>query len=74
MTKQYVYLSIQRPISIGTYPQHGMVRFKNFDCRKEAENGMKAWGYLIYNRELNQTELRNYELVLIKTINVEANE
>ena len=61
MAQRYVYLSTHRPVDIGTHPKGGLVQFKNFDCRKDC-GGTMAWGWLAYNRELNQTEQKIYEL------------
>ena len=58
---KYIYYSTQRPISLGTFPGNP-VDIYNFDQRENHENLM-AWGYLVYDRELTEKEISDYELV-----------
>lgn len=60
--KTYKYYSLHRPVSIGTYPKDGFVSFDNYNSQKE-KCGRKIWAELIYNRELTEKELNDYELV-----------
>ena len=59
-----IYYSTLRPVSIGTYPKEGMVKFKNFDKRTYIPDiEREAWGYLEYDRELTRKEMESYDLV-----------
>ena len=63
----YRYYSTQRPVSMGTYPTANVVAFENFDNREFIEDeGIRAWGYLIYSDELTQKQMDDYELVKAK--------
>lgn len=62
MAKCYVYYSMHRPVSIGTYPKEGMIRFHNYENRCPINGIGEPWGYLIYNRELTLHEVCDYEL------------
>lgn len=60
----FIYFTTLRPVSIGTYPKDGMVRFKNFDKRTYVPDiEREAWGYLEYDRELTREEMESYDLV-----------
>ena len=70
MAKNYVYWSTQRPVGIGTCPKEGMVRFYNYSCRTPVQpanplykTSFGAWGYVVYNRELDLHEVCDFELV-----------
>lgn len=59
-----MYFSTLRPVSIGTYPKEGMVKFENFDKRTYVPDiEREAWGALFYNRELTRKEMESYDLV-----------
>ena len=60
--KKFYYYSLLRPVSIGTYPKHGMTSFENFDKRKTFSDGVSAWGILEYNRQLAEKEVNEYDL------------
>ena len=61
---EYIYYSTQRPVSLGTYPKKGMREIVNFDERKFCEEiGREAWGFLRYDRRLDDKEASDYELV-----------
>lgn len=58
------YYSIMRPVGIGTCPKKGLLDFGNFRQREMIEEiGREAWGYALYDRELTDKELNDYELV-----------
>lgn len=60
------YYSVMRPVSLGTVPKSGMMDFINYDNRTEIQtkNGaIQAWAEVYYNRELEEQELRDYEMV-----------
>lgn len=62
----YRYYSINRPVSIGTYPKNGNLdRFENYESGLKYidEINREAWGELIYNHPLTEKEIDNYELV-----------
>ena len=49
---------------LGSCPKRGLVEFYNYDRRQmEKEIGREVWGYVLYNRELTQEEIKDYELV-----------
>ncbi len=59
----YRYYLKYRPVGIGTQPQ-GFVDFRNYDRRTFLPNvGCEVWGWVKYERELGDEEIRNYELV-----------
>lgn len=62
--ERYCYYSTQCPVDILTYPLlKELVLFKNFDKRMPIEGeAFPAWGFLIYERPLTESELYNYEL------------
>lgn len=67
MKTYYRYESIMRPVDIGTYPKQGMQEFYNYRDGKHIvldKNGgsVRSWGYLIYDRELTEDEMKDYEL------------
>ena len=59
------YYSTQRPIGPGTYPrQYGIEEIHNFDSRVFCEDiGRRAWGFLITEKEIPESELDEWELV-----------
>lgn len=60
----YKYYSTLRPVSIGTYPKDGMVKFRNYNKRVPVpEIDREAWGEIYYNRELTEKEAFSYDLV-----------
>ena len=60
----YKYFSVLRPVSIGTFPKDGFADFKNYDKRRYVpEIDHNAWGYLLYNRELSEKEIRSYDFM-----------
>ena len=57
------YYSRLRPVAPGTYPTRGVVEIVNFDTREWVEEaGCRAWGYIVYDRELTPDEIDEYEL------------
>ena len=67
MGEQYKYFSTQRPISIGTYSRKNNVSFKNYDTRQFVEEiNTEAWGELVYNTPLTESEMIEYELAQSK--------
>lgn len=60
----YKYFSVLRPVSIGTFPKKGFVDFVNYDNRRYVpEIDHNAWGYLLYDRELSEEEMHNYDFM-----------
>jgi len=58
------YYSKLRPVSIGTYPVGMAVNYKNYDRRTYIEDaGCEVYGYIDYNRELSEDEIKHYDLV-----------
>jgi len=65
LSEPYKYYSIQRPISVGTFPktESGPINVVNFDERIRQENAtFQTWGYLTYNAPLTSEQLTEYEL------------
>lgn len=67
----YKYYSLERPVSIGTFPKScNLIAFKNFESsdtlvKKEVIDGDKtynAWGYLLTENPLSHKEAYDYEL------------
>lgn len=69
----YKYYSLERPVSLGTYPKrkdNPILAFENFEnnfrCKKELvtdnDKVFKAWGYIIFPNPLTQKEISAYEL------------
>lgn len=74
----YKYYSLERPISIGTYPKNKdnkMIAFENYEndnqCVKKEicdsnvsiiNNIFSAWGYLLFEKPLTDKEISDYEL------------
>ena len=59
----YIYLSTQRPISLGSYPKQNLVQLENFDDILMLPHADKqAYGYLEYSEPLSAKELAEYEL------------
>lgn len=63
MTK-YAYYMTQRPFSIGAQPNEGFVEAEDFDGKKYIEDiDREAWSRIVYDRELTEQEIEQYELV-----------
>lgn len=62
------YYSTMRPVGPGTFPKEGALEIHNYDSRTYVEEiSREAWGYIEYNRELNEKEQEDYELVKAQT-------
>jgi len=63
MKTEYKYYSKLRPVSMGTYPKRGLLRFENFDRREYVDEiSWWAWGVLYYDRKLTVDEILGYDL------------
>ena len=63
MTKHAYYMT-QRPFSIGAQPKEGLVEVEDFDGKKRVEEiGRDAWSRIVYDRELTEQEIEQYEMV-----------
>lgn len=62
----YLYYSVQRPISIGTFPNrpdNPPTEIKNFDARTPVEGGtFMAWGTITFAKALSVVDAKGYEL------------
>lgn len=69
----YKYYSLERPISLGTYPRNRdnpMIAFENFEdnlrCTKvmvtDNDKVFNAWGYMIFKNPLTKKDIVDYEL------------
>lgn len=56
------YYAIMRPVSIGTQPSQDFMDYINYDNRTEID-GKMVWAELYYNRELTESEMKQYELI-----------
>ena len=57
------YYSMQRPVAPGTYPKKGAVEIVNYENKRYVmKDHVIAWGYIVYDRELTEKELYDYEL------------
>ena len=59
MGKLYVYGMRLRPFSIGCQPKEGFVERRDSST---AWYGKEYWDYIVYDRELTDKEIRQYEL------------
>lgn len=61
------YYSTQRPVGPGTFPKpagNRVLNVENFDERKMVESiGRRAWGYVEFERPLDESAAEAYELV-----------
>ena len=64
------YYSLERPISLGTYPKEEQkpTNIVNFGIREDIGNGQKAWGYIDYSKPLTEQEIFDYDLQKEKVI------
>ena len=64
---KYRYYSTRRPVSAGTYPKpkdNRVAHIHNFNKRKYvAEIGRLAWGYIEYDKPLQNEDIDGYELI-----------
>ena len=61
----YRYYSTQRPVAPGTFPKENgnPVDIKNYDERIDIPTeGLKAWGYVEYEKPLTEKQASDYEL------------
>lgn len=60
----YWYYTTQRPPAPGAVPKRGLVDMYEYEYRLYVPAiGRKAWGSVVYDRELTQEEIEDYELV-----------
>ena len=58
------YYSVNRPVAPGNFPSLGVVKVRNFGKRMFcAQINRKAYGYVDYDRPLQQCDLEEYHLV-----------
>ena len=64
---KYKYYSTQRPVSAGTYPKpkdNPAMLIHNFNERQYVtEIGRLAWGYIEYDKPLENEDIDGYELI-----------
>lgn len=61
----YRYYCRFRPPMPGAIPKNGLEGVADFDY-PQSFDGVSAWGYVEYNRELTEKEISDYELVASK--------
>lgn len=60
---EYKYYSVNRPISIGTYPKKNNIEIRNYENRRYVDEIMgNAWGELKYSEPLTEKDMFEYEL------------
>lgn len=63
----YRYYSTQRPVTPGSFPKpegNRVLEIVNFDDRTVCSDiGRAAWGYIEYERPLDEAAARSYEFV-----------
>lgn len=58
------YYVTQRPPAPGAVPKLGLIRTFEYESRLYVESiGRRAYGSVVYNRELTEAEIDDYELV-----------
>jgi hypothetical protein len=66
MSVKYRYYSTQRPVTPGAYPKpknNPAMLIHNFSSREYVpEIGRQAWGYVEYDRPLENEDIDGYEL------------
>lgn len=64
---KYRYYSTQRPVSAGTYPKpkdNPAMLIHNYNERQYVtEIGRLAWGYIEYDKPLENADIDGYELI-----------
>lgn len=58
----HTYYMTQRPPSLGCQPMEGLREMKAYWERTRITDRIMAWGKLIYNRQLTDKEIEDYEL------------
>ena len=60
----YRYWTMQRPPMLGAIPKDGLIETYAFPERQKVMElgGREAWGYALYDRELSEKELSDYEM------------
>jgi hypothetical protein len=58
-SKTYTYYCRLRPPFIGCQPRNGLIET---NCNEIEHNSRNYWGTVIYNRELTESELYDYDL------------
>ena len=63
-TKTYRYYSLERPISLGTYPKKvNVINIVNYDNKQLSDDiGRLTWGYIEYKEPLTKNDCYEYEL------------
>lgn len=60
----YRYYSVNRPVCAGNFPTKGFVGARNFGKRMMCKAiGRRAYGYVDYDRPLQQCDLDEYYLI-----------
>lgn len=61
---EYTYYCPMRPPTLGAVPKEGLQYIESFTRRKFVNDIMGlAWGYAVYNRQLAEDEIEQYELI-----------
>ena len=62
---EYKYFCPNRPPQLGAVPKDGLQYVESWTRRKFVYGiNTLAWGYAVYNRELTEDEIMDYELLL----------
>ena len=65
MDKGYKYYALYRPFSLGCTPQPGnnaILSMVNYG-QKEVHDGVEAWGEIVFEKPLDDENLKVFELV-----------
>lgn len=61
--EKFVYYMTMRPFGIGCQPKRGLVDAESYDEKTFVDEiGREAWSKLVYDRELTEDEVSDYEL------------
>lgn len=61
--KTYAYYMTERPAMPGAQPRDGLVNVVNMEDSNIKVDGKHVYSRVEYNRELAESEIRNYELI-----------
>ena len=62
--EKFVYYMTMRPFGIGCQPKRGLVDAESYDEKTFVDEiGRKVWSRIVYDRELTEQEVSQYELV-----------
>jgi hypothetical protein len=63
---KFEYYTLYRSPGPGCQPMDGLVDVVDFNGRIRTEDGVTAWGKVVYDRPLTDAEIRDNELAKVK--------